>query len=56
MRESYAKKKSDMLEKTRLVRNSLHVHCWLEFTIYMTMIIIPVPYHLVQERGRACCR
>lgn len=25
MREDYAKKKSDMLEKTRLVRNSLHV-------------------------------
>jgi hypothetical protein len=22
----------------------------------MTMIIIPVPYHLVQKRGRACCR
>jgi hypothetical protein len=56
MRESYAKKKSDMLEKTRLVRTSLHVHCWLEFTILMTMIIIPVPYHLVQKRGRACCR
>ena len=25
MRGDYAKKKSDMLEKTRLVRNSLHI-------------------------------
>lgn len=49
MREDYAKKNSDMLEKTRLVRNLLHVHMY-------TQLVIIIPLHSVQERGGACCR
>lgn len=55
MREDYARKKSDMLEKTRLVREFTDVVHWVSSycvaTVYMYL-----PFSLVQERSGACCR
>ena len=47
MREDYAKKKSDMLEKTRLVRNSLRVQMHINY--YNNIIMLSTGMHVNYE-------